>query len=124
MTIEWDYQCGISPNKVLDLLDGVQSNFKEKNYGNSISVISVVMTAMGYDLKQRKRFKKDAGRFEYDIILDYFLIKNVVMEEKKKLIRRQIIEITEQTFSKYKFEGFDKVTFLSDLKTIVNAVEW
>jgi hypothetical protein len=124
MTIEWDYQCGISPNKVLELLDNIEEWFIEKNYGTSISIISVIMTAVGYDLKQRKRFKKDIGRFEYDILLDYFLIKNVEMEEKKKIIRRQIIEITEQTFNKYRFEDFDKAAFLSDLKEIVKAVEW
>jgi len=124
MTIEWDYQCGISPNKVLDLLDSIENGFKEKNYGSSILVISVVMTAMAYDLKQRKRFKKDIGRFEYDIILDYYLIKNVEMEQKKGIIKRQIVEITEQTFSKYKFGDFDKSAFLSDLKEIVNDVIW
>jgi len=46
------------------------------------------------------------------------------MEEKKEIIKRQIIEITEQTFSTYKFDDFNKSAFLSDLKEIVHAVEW
>lgn len=82
------------------------------------------MTCMGKDLKQRKRFKKLEGLLEYDILLDYFLIKNVDMEQKKNLIRLQMINITEETFSKYKFEDFDKAAFLADFKEIVNSVAW
>ncbi len=46
------------------------------------------------------------------------------MEEKKRIIRRQIVEITEQTFSKYKFDDFNRAAFLADLKEMVNAIEW
>jgi len=46
------------------------------------------------------------------------------MGQKKMIIRKQIVEITEQTFSKYKFDDFNKIAFLSDLKKIVNAIEW
>src|SRR5712664_1628495 len=101
MTIEWDEQCGLLASKMFPLLDGLKEGFREKKYGTSISLISVVMTCMGKDIKQRKRFKKGAGLFEYDILLDYYLIKNVETEQKKAIIRRQIIEITDQTFSKY-----------------------
>jgi hypothetical protein len=124
VTIEWDYQIGMPYKKVLEFLDTIQNDFINKEYGKSIATIFVVMSALFRDLKQRKRFKKDIGRFDYDIILDYFLIKNSPMEEKKKIIRQQMIEITEGTFSKYKFDDFDKAAFLSDFKSIVNTVEW
>jgi hypothetical protein len=61
---------------------------------------------------------------DYDILLDYFLIKNVPKEEKRKIIRRQFIEITEQVLSKYRFQDFDKVAFFKDLKTVVSTIEW
>jgi hypothetical protein len=124
IALEWYFEVGIQPEKVYPLREGIEEYFKNKSYGSSISRISVVMSALFRDLKQRKRFKKDIGRFEYDIILDYFLIKNSPIEEKKKIIRRQMIEITEATFSKYKFEDFDKAAFLADFKNIVNTVEW
>lgn len=124
MTIEWDYETGISDTKMLLLLDSIEAILKNKSYGKSISSIWIVLICRPYDFKQRKRFKKNAGRFEYDILLDYFLIKNVDMEEKKKIIRKQIVEITEQTFSKYKFDDFDKPAFLTDFKKIVNSIEW
>lgn len=124
VTIEWDYQIGMPYEKVLEFLDTIQNDFINKEYGKSVATIFVVMSALFRDLKQRKRFKKDIGRFDYDIILDYFLIKNSPIEEKKKIIRRQMIEITESTFSKYKFDDFDKAAFVSDFKNIVNTVEW
>ena len=122
--LEWDEQCGILLSKTYPLIDGMQEAFKDKDYRASISKIGIVMTCMAKDLMQRKRFKKDAGEFTYDILLDYFLIKNVEMGQKKMIIRKQIVEITGQTFSKYKFDDFNKIAFLSDLKKIVNAIEW
>lgn len=67
----------------------------------------VVLTCRDIEFKQRKRFKKSLCRFEYDILLDYSLIKVAEMEDKKNIVRKQIVEITEQTFSNYKFEDFD-----------------
>ena len=122
--MEWDPLCGISDTKVFPLLDGLKDGFKTKEYGTSIAVISVVLTCMAKDLKQRKRFKKVEGRFEYDILLDYFLIKNVDVEQKKAIIRKQIIEISKQTFSTYKFEDFDKNAFLTDIKEITHSIDW
>lgn len=122
--MEWDPQCGIMTSKVFPILDGLKENFRTKEYGKSITRISVVMTCMGRDLKQRKRFKKAEGLFEYDILLDYYLIKNVDVEQKKAIIRKQIVEITEQTFNGYKFEDFDKAAFLSDMREVINTIKW
>lgn len=124
MTIEWDSRCGIDGSDVMTFVNEIGPLLQEKHYGSSISKIVVIMTCMARDFKQRKRYKKDTKRFEFDILLDYFLIKNVELEEKKKLVRYQMVRITEETFSKYKFEDFDKAAFLSDFKQIVNTVEW
>lgn len=82
------------------------------------------MSCRPRDFKQRKRYKKDMGLFTYDILLDYYMIKNVPMDQKKGIIRERMIEITEQTFSTYKFEDFDKTSFLTDFKEIVNSSTW
>jgi len=124
ITVEWDPQCGILTSKIFPILDGLKEGFKSKTYGMSISRMSVVMTCMGKDFKQRKRFRKPEGLLEYDILLDYFLIKNVDMEQKKNLIRQQMVNITEETLGKYKFDAFDKATFLSDFKEILYSVVW
>lgn len=67
---------------------------------------------------------KGEKRFEYDILLDFFKILNAEREEKKGIISGQIIEITEATFSKYKFEDFNQFEFLRDFKHIVQKGQW
>ena len=61
---------------------------------------------------------------EYDIILDYFLIKHASAEEKLSIIKKQIIGTTEDTFNKYKFDDFNTPLFLMNFKQAVNAIEW
>ena len=124
LLLEWDEQCGILLSKMYPLMDGVENALRQKSYGTSISSIGAIMICRPRDFKQRKRFKKDAKDFAYDILLDYYLIKNVTVEQKKEIIRKQMVGITEQTFSTYKFDDFDKVAFLSDFKEIVNTVAW
>jgi hypothetical protein len=43
------------------------------------------------------------------------------LDEKKKLIKCQMIAITDQTFSKYKFVDFDKAAFLADFERFVKS---
>jgi hypothetical protein len=43
---------------------------------------------------------------------------------KKRIIKRQIVEVTNQTFSKYKFKDFDKIAFTKDMDEIVNSIVW
>jgi hypothetical protein len=122
--MEWDKDCGLSLEKMYPLVEGIENGLVSQSYGTSISKIVVIMTCMAKNVKQRKRYKKDTRGFEYDILLDYLLIKNIELEEKKKLICYQMTKITEETFSKYKFEDFDKGAFLSDFKEIVNKTKW
>lgn len=124
ITMEWDEECGISLKQMYPFRESIEDFFKNKEYGNSISQIWVMLNALGYDVKQRKRFKKKFNLLQYDVLLDYFLIKNVELAEKKKIIRNQLIEITDQAFSKYRFEDFDKAYFLKDLKEITYSINW
>jgi len=52
MTIEWNEQCGVLVNKMLDFLDQVENYFENKNYGNSISKIFVIIISRENDLKR------------------------------------------------------------------------
>jgi hypothetical protein len=122
--LEWDGECGLSLDKIYPLREGVEKALEQKFYGNSIKEIRVILISRAFELKRRKCFKKSKAIFDYDIQLDYFLIKNVELEEKKKLITYQMIKITEDTLKDYKFEDFDKVTFFNDFRQIVNSVQW
>lgn len=124
IALEWGEDCGIKLLEMYPFREGIEAYFKDKYYGESLTSIRIILNALGYDVKQRKRYKKDLKQLDYDILFDFFLIKNVPKEEKRKIIRRQFIEITEQVLSKYKFEDFDKATFFNDLKTVVSTIEW
>jgi hypothetical protein len=121
---EWDFDTGISAEIVLILAHRIKESFSEKFYGNSIELMGIVLICRRHAFSQRKQYKKDLRRLTYDIILDYFLIKNVAIEEKIAIIKRQVIEVSEQTFSRYRFEDFNKDRFLTDLKDIVNGFVW
>jgi hypothetical protein len=124
LTVEWDRDCGILSLNMLNFLQKIQSHFSMQSYGSSIKGLTVLAIWRAYDFKQRKRFKKDAAYFYYDILLDFYLIKNVNIEDKKKLIKYQLVKITEETFSKYKFVDFDKAAFLADFRNIVDSTPW
>lgn len=78
----------------------------------SISRIGIVMSCLGRDIKPRKRYKKETKEFTFDIVLDYFLISRSGIEEKKKYISQQVIGVTEQTITAYKFENFNTAAFV------------
>ena len=122
--LEWNDYTGIKLNETYSFREFIEQYFEDKNYGSSIEKILIVMTALDRDWKQRKRFKKEEKCFQYDILLDFFRIVDAEGDEKKRIICDQMIEITEATFSKYKFEDFDKARFLTDFKNAVNQVKW
>jgi len=122
--LEWDERCGISLNSISDLSDVIENEFSKRQYGKSISQIWVGISCRDRVFKQRKRYKQDVLRLEYDILLNYRLIEAAVVEQKKIIIKQSIIETTEQVFSKYEFENFDKLSFLSDFKNTVGAIQW
>ncbi len=110
--------------KMYPFREGLGKEFVERNYGSSISKIAIVLTCRPYDFKQRKRYKKAEQRFEYDILLDYYLIKNLPLEPKKQVIKSQFYQLSDKAFEKYKFEDFDKSSFLRDLKSSIDTLEW
>jgi hypothetical protein len=122
--MEWDQRSGLALDKMYPFIEGIENGFKENSYGSSINELTILLICRAHDFKQRKKYIKKTRNLQYDILLDFFLVKNVVLEEKKKLICYQMIKITEKTFSNYKFIDFDKSGFLNDFKKIVNTVEW
>jgi len=122
--MEWNDQCGLTLNKMYPFREGIEATFKEKLYGNSITEITIVLICRPEDLKQRKRFKKAKGVFAYDLIVDFYQVKNVEFEEKKKLMRYQMVKVTKETFKNYKFDDFDIKAFLLDFNNAVDSVKW
>lgn len=126
VALEWSGTSGLSLKELYPIQHGFELAFKKRNYGRGISRIGVVISCLESEVgSQRKKFQKATQIFTYDIILDYLLIvATESKDEKKRIIKRQVVEVSEQTFSKYKFEGFDKEAFLHDLKETINSIEW
>jgi hypothetical protein len=122
--IEWSYELGFDAFNVLDFTERIDKSFVDKYYGSSVGSIGAILICRPQDFKQRMRFLKGERRLTYDILLDFESVKNAPIDEKKEIIKRRIVEISEQTFSKYKFDDFDKEAFLRDLKKIVESIKW
>jgi hypothetical protein len=121
--VRWDERCGITLNKLSPFIHQIEDFFQEKNYGNDVNIIHILMDCMGLGLKDKKRYKKDNNQLGYDITIDYFSIANTPLENKMEIVRKGLIEKSEVIIRSYKFKKFDTDKFLSDLKTIVNHVE-
>lgn len=125
IAIEWAPQIsGINYEVVVRFADKIMEALSQGQYGNSITKIRIILICRTRKLSQRKRFSKVSGIFDFDIILDIDRIKDATYDEKKKIIRNDIIAITEKTFDSYKFVNFQKEEFLLDFKQIVNSLEW
>jgi len=119
MTIEWDEDCGIEALKMIDFLEDMQRPLQVKDYGLSLQEIGVIVICRAHDFKQRKIYKKARALLDYDVILDFYLIKNLSMPDKIDLIKYQISAATEALIDKYKFQDFDKNAFLDDFNAAV-----
>lgn len=124
LTLEWDERCGIKSAQAVILLDGIEDFLKDKNYGTSIRHLTLIIICRAHDFKQRKRYRKALSSIYFDVLLDYYLMKNVEPDERKKLMQYQIVKITEETIGKYKFDDFDKQRFLSDFRVAVETTKW
>jgi hypothetical protein len=96
--------------------------FIGREYGSSVSEINIVLSCLERQVKQRINFNKATETFEFDILLSFYLIKKADVAEKKKIIKREIIEAIKKTFEKFNFEDFDKSSFTSDFEDIVNII--
>ena len=61
---------------------------------------------------------------DYDILVDFTLMKNASIEEKKVIVQKEIIGTTERVLSKYNFDDFDTSSFLMDLRDVIMATKW
>lgn len=90
ISLEWDEVSGLTLEKMYPFYEGIEELMELKNYGASISTIWIVLTCRRNYFKQRKKYKKDIARFEYDILLDFYPVKDVELEEKKMLYENNL----------------------------------
>ena len=124
ITLEWSLDTGLTIDSLYVLRDAIEQKMQLKDYGQSLSNISTILICRPFDFKQRLRFKKDLKRMDYDILVDFTLMKNASIEEKKVIVQKEIIGTTERVLSKYNFDDFDTSSFLMDLRDVIMATKW
>jgi hypothetical protein len=125
IALEWDEQVGLALSKMYPIQEGLESYFLTKEYGSSVSDISVIMTCKERTYEPEAKYRKPKLKFYYDIIFDFFLIRDTVaIDQKIEIIKNQIKQISTEAFSRQKFTDFDKSAFLQDLSDAVNSIEW
>lgn len=123
IALEWDETCGLSLKDMYPFREIIEKFYSSKSYGLAIDHIWIVLACRPKDLKPRKRFVKEAKRLEYDILLDFFLIRESAPDQKRGIVRAKFLEFTTEAFRKYQFD-FNTSTFLSDLESILHTMEW
>ena len=122
--IEWSYGLGIGVFDVLSFTDKIEANFSKREYGGPLKRVGILLICRPTELTQRKRFAKETGNLTYDIIFDFDILKNKDIQATKGIIKEQIVKITENIVTKYRFREFDMGAFFTDLRADINSIEW
>lgn len=105
-------------DKVTDyLLDsGYRRFFEDKNYGNSLDGITIVLMCTGHEqnLKQRIRYSRKEKKVYMDIMLDLNQFKRIDQQERTQIVVDKLLNEVIPIIKKYKFEDFDKPKFEDD----------
>jgi len=107
-------------DKVLDTFSelGFRKYFEEKDYGDEVDGITVVLMCQdpALNLKQRIRRSKKEKKIYIDIMLDMNQFIGLDQNQREKIVAEKLISEVPPIISKYKMQGFDLPKFEGDLK--------
>jgi hypothetical protein len=114
-------------DKVLHYLSGIEYRrfFEERNYGNTIVGVTLVLMCQDSQLKlkQRIRFSKKEKKLYIDLMLDLLQFKQIDQVQRNKIVTDKIINQVPSIIAKYKFADFELTQFESDLKKIFKQIQ-
>ena len=121
---DWDSRVDKVLSSLSDL--GYRQFFEKKDYGSTLSGITVIFMCRNpeYKFKQRIKHSKKESRLYMDIMLDLNQFKEIDQKEREMIIGERLISEVPQIVAKYKFEDFDLPKFKSDLKRFLKKIEW
>jgi hypothetical protein len=118
LTCDAHWESGVE-NIIDELYDnGFEDNFIQKEYGNTLNGISVVLMCQNPDLnlKQRIKYSKKEQKVYIDIMLDLNKFKNITALEKKKIIQQKMLDEIPNAIVNKKIADFKTEEFIADLK--------
>jgi hypothetical protein len=69
----------------------LETFFENKDYGNNSVEFFFVINCLKFPVNNRTRFAKKDKVLYWDVILDYDIVKNAAVKEKKRLLANSII---------------------------------
>lgn len=97
--------------------------FENKDYGNNSVEFFFVINCLKFPVKNRIRFAKKEKVLYWDVILDYEIIKNATIEEKKRILANSIINSLD-VLDKYEILNINKSAFKEDMKKYFQMLNW
>lgn len=105
------------------LYDGLERNFKKRQYGNDEVALFFVVICDPKNLKQRKRYDKQEKVLYWDVMVDYWEIKRMKINDKAKSLASQIVSSFD-VLDRYKYLGLDKEKIKDDMHAYFKRLGW
>lgn len=119
---DWESRVG----KIVTDLNSERGYFEEKEYGESIKKVFIVLMCSNpdFNFKQRTRFSKDEHTLYADIMLDLKQFKIISHTDRERIIAEKLLSEIPAIVLKYKFKNFDLERFKIDLKGWFEKLKW
>ena len=113
---DWEAKVDRTLDELSDL--GYRAYFESRNYGSSLSAVTVVFVCQdpGLNLKRRMRLVKKEKKLYMDIMLNLAEMKTADPEDGKRIVADRLITEVPAVIAKYRFDDFDSATFVADLR--------
>ena len=127
VTLDSDWESGISINLASVLWEPLAQFFESKSYGEGVKKVAIILTCRPsyLNFKVRKRFEKATKTLYYDVMLNFEAVKEMPVPEKKKAVHQVLQDSIELVMGyKKKIMDFDFDTFRRDWKKFFWEFEW
>lgn len=97
---------------------GLRRYFEERNYGETLAGITIVLMCRNPALKfkQRIRHSKKERKLYMDIMLDLDQLRQMTQQQREQTVAASMLAELPPVLKKYKFDNFDLNAFETDFR--------
>lgn len=105
---------------------GLTNHFQEKEYGDGLKMIGVILMCRHPDLvfKRRMRHARKESAFYMDIMLDYRAMVASSHRGRQREIAKRLFDEVPDGLANYKIPDFDQDLFVSDFQVWIKNLDW
>lgn len=114
---DWESRVDRVLHRISDL--GYHEFFSERDYGDEVFGISIVLVCRDPDLnfKKRVRFVKKEKKLYTDVMLSLAEMVAADMAGRARIVIDQLLHEIPETVKKYNFKQFDGDSFINDFRS-------